>query len=207
LILALVCAAINMVLGIAIGALWGYSKVLDGIFNVIYNIIANVPYLLLISILVSVLGSSVFKDETGRFISFIIALTITGWLGIAYFFRNQVLIIRDREYNLASRCLGTNIFRVVSKNVLPYLTSVIVTVLATEIPAYIGMEVYLTYIGIGLSAKTASIGHMINIAQDGWLTFPWPFWVPVFFSSVLTISLYVMGQNLADASDPRSHMQ
>lgn len=197
--LSLICAVINMTLGILIGSLWGYSKTLDAIFNVIYNIVANVPYVLLISILVYVLGAG--------FGSFVFALTITGWLGIAYFFRTQVLIIRDREYNLASRCLGTPIFRVVVKNVLPYLTSVIVTIMATEIPSYIGMEVFLTYIGIGLPSSTPSIGHLIGIAQDGWTKFPWPFWVPVIFSSILTIALYVMGQNLADASDPRSHMQ
>ena len=197
--LSLICAAVNMTLGIAIGALWGYSKVLDGIFNVIYNIVGNVPYILLISIIVRVMSAG--------FGSLVFALTITGWLGISYFFRNQVLIIRDREYNLASRTLGTNIFRIVGKNVLPYLTSVIVTLIATEIPAYISMEVYLGYIGIGLPPGTPSIGQMIHDGQDGWTTFPWPFWVPVIASSILAVSLYVMGQNLADASDPRSHMQ
>ena len=121
--LALVCAIINMVIGIILGAIWGYNKTLDMILNVFYNIIANVPYILLISILVYVIGFG--------FWSFVFALTITGWLGIAYFFRTQVLIIRDREYNLASRCLGTNIFRIVRMNVLPYLISVIVTIMAT----------------------------------------------------------------------------
>lgn len=197
--LSLICAAINMVLGIVIGALWGYSKPLDGVLTVIYNIIGNVPYILLISIIVRVMSAG--------FWSLVFALTITGWLGISYFFRNQVLIIRDREYNLASRCLGTNIFRIVGKNVLPYLTSVIVTLIATEIPSYISMEVFLGYIGIGLPPGTPSIGQMIHDGQDGWTTFPWPFWVPVIASSILAVSLYIMGQNLADASDPRSHMQ
>ena len=197
--LAVICAAINMVLGIIIGALWGYSKVLDNIFNVIYNIVSNVPYILLISILVYVLDRG--------FGSFVFALTITGWLGIAYFFRTQVLIIRDREYNLASRCLGTPIGRVVVKNVLPYLTSVIVTLIATEIPSYISMEVFLSYIGIGFSGTTPSLGRMIEVGSTGWQNFPWTFWVPVAVSSALTIALYFTGQNLADASDPRSHMQ
>lgn len=196
--LGLICAVINMTLGILLGAVWGYSKFLDSIFNVVYNIVANVPYILLISILVYVVGSG--------FGSFIFALTITGWLGIAYFFRTQVLIIRDREYNLASKCLGTNIFRIVRSNVLPYLVSVIVTIMATEIPSYIGMEVYLTYIGIGLSSEIPSLGHMIGDAQGNWTVVPWPFWAPVAVSAFLTITLYFVGQNLADASDPRSHM-
>lgn len=196
--LGLICATINMTIGILLGAVWGYSKVLDAIFNVIYNIVANIPEVLLLAILVYVIGSG--------FGQFVFALTITGWLGIAYFFRTQVLIIRDREYNLASRCLGTNIFRVVRSNVLPYLVSVIVTIMATAIPSYIGSEVFLTYIGIGLSAEVPSLGHMIGNAQGTWTVNPWPFWVPVAVSAMLTIALYFVGQNLADASDPRSHM-
>ena len=198
LLLAIICAAINMSIGIVIGAVWGYSKKLDAVMLVIYNIIANVPYILLISVLVYVIGSG--------FWSFIFALTVTGWLGIAYFFRTQVMIIRDREYSLASRCLGTPVRRVITKNILPFLTSVIVTLLATELPSYINMEVFLSYIGVGLSASVPSLGRMIQQGQTAFLTFPWAFWPPVAVASAITIILYLQGQNLADASDPRTHM-
>lgn len=198
LLLSIICAAINMTVGILMGAVWGYSKKVDAVMLVIYNIIANVPYILLISVLVYVIGSG--------FGSFIFALTITGWLSIAFFFRTQVMVIRDREYSLASRCLGTPIPRMVSRNILPFLTSVIVTLLATELPAYISMEVFLSFIGIGLSADIPSLGQMINSAQSAFLTFPWAFWAPVAVASAITVILYVLGQNLADASDPRTHM-
>lgn len=197
--LSFLCALINMSLGVIIGAVWGYNKVVDSVLNVVYNIIANVPYILLISVIVYAIGSG--------FGSFVFALTITGWLGISYFMRTQVLIIRDREYNLASRCLGTPMLRIVAKNVLPYLTSVIVTLLASEIPSYISMEVFLSYLGIGLDGDTPSLGHMIENAQTSWTTVPLAFWVPVAVSSIITVILYVVGQNLADASDPRSHMK
>lgn len=196
--LATICAAINMTLGIIIGAVWGYSKKIDSVMLVIYNIVANVPYILLITVLVYVIGSGFWQ--------FVLALTITGWLPIAFFFRTQVMIIRDREYSLASRCLGTPINRVISKNILPFLTSVIVTFLATELPSYISMEVFLSYIGIGLSAEVPSLGRMVSDAQSAFLVFPWAFWAPVIIASAITIILYVLGQNLADASDPRTHM-
>ncbi len=198
LLLAIICAAINMLVGIVMGAVWGYSKKFDAVMLVIYNIVANIPYILLITVLVYIIGSG--------FWSFIFALTVTGWLGIAYFFRTQVMIIRDREYSLASRCLGTPIPRVISKNILPFLTSVIVTLLATELPSYISMEVFLSYIGAGLSAEVPSLGRMIEEAQSAFLTFPWAFWSPVAIASAITVILYVLGQNLADASDPRTHM-
>ena len=198
LILAVICAAINMTIGVILGAVWGYSKRFDQIMLVIYNIIANVPYILLISVLVYIIGAG--------FWSFVFALTVTGWLGIAYFFRTQVMIIRDREYSLASRCLGTPISRMISKNILPFLTSVTVTLLATELPSYISMEVFLSYIGVGLSAEVPSLGRMIQEAQSAFLVYPWEFWPPVAIASAITIILYVLGQNLADASDPRTHM-
>ena len=198
LLLAMACAAINMLIGIVIGAIWGYSKKFDAFMLVIYNIVANVPYLLLISVLVYIIGSG--------FGSFIFALTVTGWLSISYFLRTQVMIIRDREYSLASRCLGTPINRVISKNILPYLTSVIVTLLATELPGYISYEVYLSFIGIGLSANIPSLGRMISQAQSAFRTFPWEFWPPVIVASLVTIILYLLGQSLGDATDPRTHM-
>lgn len=198
LILAVVCAAINMTIGIIVGAVWGYSKRVDSVMLVIYNIIANVPYILVISVLVYIIGSG--------FWSIVFALTVTGWLSISYFFRTQVMIIRDREYSLASRCLGTPTVRVISKNILPFMTSVIVTVLASELPSYISMEVFLSYIGVGLSAEVPSLGRMIQEAQSAFLTYPWEFWPPVAIASAITIILYVLGQNLADASDPRTHM-
>lgn len=197
-LLAFICAAINMVIGIILGAVWGYSKQVDAVMLVIYNIIANVPYILLISVLVYIIGSG--------FWSFVFALTVTGWLGLAYFFRTQVMIIRDREYSLASRCLGTPTYRVIGKNILPFMTSVIVTVLATELPSYISMEVFLSFIGIGLSASVPSLGRMIQQGQSAFITYPWEFWPPVAIAALITIILYVLGQNLADASDPRTHM-
>ncbi len=198
LLLAIICATINMSIGIIMGAVWGYSKTVDKFMLVVYSIIANVPYILLISVLVYIIGSG--------FWSFVFALTITGWLGISYFFRTQVMIIRDREYSLASRCLGTPIPRIISKNILPFLTSVIVTLLATELPSYISMEVFLSYIGIGLSASVPSLGRMIQEGQVAFKSYPWAFWPPVAIAALLTIILYVLGQNLADATDPRTHM-
>lgn len=198
LLLAVVCAAINMTIGILLGAVWGFSKKLDAIFIPIYNILANVPFILVVAVLIYVIGSG--------FWNMVFAMTITGWLGIAYFFRTQVMIIRDREYSLASKCLGTPVGRIVSKNILPFLTSVIVTLLATEVPSYISLETYMSFIGIGLSAEVPSLGRMISAAQTAFITYPWEFWPPVIYAAMLTIILYLLGQNLADATDPKTHM-
>ena len=196
--LALMCALINMTIGVVIGAVWGFSKKIDIFMTEVYNIVANVPYILLISVIVLIMSASVW--------SMVFALTVTGWMAIAYFIRTQVIIIRDREYNLASRCLGTPITRIATKNILPFMTSVIVTLAATEIPSYISYEVFLSYIGMGLSEM--SLGKLIESAQSAMLTPGWEmeFWSPVAVASIITVVLYVVGQNLGDASDPRTHM-
>ena len=196
--LALVCAVINMTVGVIVGAIWGFSKQVDVIMTEVYNIIGNVPYILFISVMVMIF--------TASFWTMVFAMTLTGWLGIAYFIRTQVIIIRDREYNLASRCLGTSTFRIAMKNILPFMTSVIVTLVATEIPSYISYEVFLSYIGMGLS--DVSLGKLIYEAESAMVTPGWEFefWSPVALSSIITVVLYVVGQNLGDASDPRTHM-
>ncbi len=196
--LALIVAAINMTVGVVVGAIWGFSKRVDVFMMGVYNIIANVPYVLLISVMVMLFSAS--------FWTMVLALTVTGWLFIAYFIRTQVIIIRDREYNLASKCLGTSTFKIALKNILPFMTSVIVTQLATEIPSYISYEVFLAYIGMGMSDM--SLGRLIFQAESAMVTPGWgfEFWSPVAVSAFITVVLYVVGQNLGDASDPRTHM-
>ena len=196
--LAFVCAAINMTVGVIVGAIWGFSKKFDHFMIEIYNIVANVPYILVISVLVMLF--------TPSFWVMVLAFTITGWVTIAYFIRTQVIIIRDREYNLASKCLGTSTPKIALKNILPFMTSVIVTLLATEIPSYIGMEVFLAYIGLGLSDR--SLGRLIYESQNAMVTPGWEFefWSPVVIAAIISVVLYVVGQNIGDASDPRTHM-
>lgn len=196
--LAFVCAAINMTVGVIIGAVWGFSKKVDLIMTEVYNIIGNIPYVLFISVMIMIFTSS--------FWTMVLALTATGWIGIAYFIRTQVIIIRDREYNLVSKCVGTSTIKIALKNILPFMTSVIVTLLATEIPSYISYEVFLAYIGMGL--KDMSLGRLIYAAESAMVTPGWQFefWSPVVISSIITVVLYVVGQNLGDASDPRTHM-
>ncbi len=196
--LAFMCGLINMTAGVLIGAVWGFSKKVDIFMTEVYNILGNIPYILFIAVMVMLFSAS--------FWTMVMAFTVTGWLGIAYFIRTQVVIIRDREYNLASKCLGTSTVKIAMKNILPFMTSVIVTLLATEIPSYISYEVFLAYIGVGLNDM--SLGRMIYEAEVAMVTPGWEleFWSPVAVASIITIVLYVVGQNLGDASDPRTHM-
>ena len=200
--LAFVATAINMTLGILVGALWGYSKVFDKIFTEIYNIIANVP-----SLVITLIIMYSFTEWDNYFWKLILAFSLTGWLGIGYSFRTQVIIIRDRDYNLASRCLGTGVLRMITHNILPFLVSIIVTYITNYLPSFIGQEVFLAYIGINIPGEISSLGTAINngIKYISDPEYSHTFWIPVAVSAIVTITLYVAGQGLADASDPKNH--
>lgn len=196
--ISLIVTTINTVVGISVGALWGYSKKFDVVMMEIYNIVANVPFILIVMVLSYILGSGKWQ--------LIFAMTITGWMGTAYFIRTQVMIIRDREYNLASRCLGTPMRRMITKNILPYLISVIVTLISREIPSNISYEVFLSYMDLGLDQTVPSLGRLISNYTSFISAYPYLFWIPVAVLATVTVSLYLVGQFLADASDPKTHM-
>lgn len=195
---ALVATAITTILGIIVGMFWGYSKKMDAFMLEVYNVLANIPFTLLVMVMVYVLGAGKWQ--------LIFALSCTSWLGTAYFIRVQVMIIRDREYNMASRCLGTSTSKVLIHNILPYLISVIVTDVARTVPSYISYEVFLSYLGVGLGVEDQSLGQLIQLYAIYMDSASYLFWIPVAISALISISLYIVGQTLADASDPRTHM-
>ena len=85
------------------------------------------------------------------FWNLILAMTVTGWIGIAYSIRVQIMRYRDLEYNLASRTLGTPTLKIVTKNILPQLVSVIVTTTTQLLPAFISTEAFPFLLWIGIA--------------------------------------------------------
>ena len=103
--IAFFVALIEAVVGITVGVLWGYVRQLDFFFTELYNICDNVPSTIIL-ILISYVASPSVQ-------TLILGMSITGWIAMARFIRNQILIIRDRDYNVASRCIGTPTSRIV----------------------------------------------------------------------------------------------
>ena len=193
-------AIIEAIIGIMVGLLWGYVRWLDPILTEIYNVLNNIP-----STIILILVSYVLSPSIG---SVILSLSITGWIGMARFIRTQTLIIRDRDYNLASRCLGTPTGRVVIKNLLPHMVSVIMLRMALAIPGAIGSEAFLAYIGLGLPLDTPSLGNLANNGRKlmSTPTLRYQLLIPSAFLAIITICFYLIGNAFADASDPRNHV-
>lgn len=200
LMIGVIVALVEAVVGIFMGVVWGYVRKLDRVMTEIYNVLDNIP-----STIVLILISYIMKPGLS---TIIFAMCLTGWLGMARFIRNQIVIIRDRDYNLASRCLGTGTFRIIVKNLLPYLVSVITLRMALAIPGAIGNEVFITYIGLGLPTDIPSLGNLINEGRK-LITSPalrYQLIFPAVVLSIITIAFYIIGNAFADAADPKNHM-
>jgi oligopeptide transport system permease protein len=200
LMIGLLVAIWQAIAGITIGALWGYVRSLDRFITEAYNVIDNIPTTIILILLTYIMRPSIG--------TLVFAMCITGWRGMALFVRNQIVIIRDREYNLASKCLGTPTRRIITRNLLPYLVSVIMLRMALAIPEAIGSEVFLTYIGLGLPISIPSLGNLINEGRVVMMvsSLRYQLIFPAIVISIITISFYVIGNVFADAADPRNHI-
>ena len=196
-LISIIATLINLIIGIIIGALWGISKSVDRVMIEVYNIISNIPSLLIVIVLTYSIGAG--------FWNLIFAMTITGWVGIAYTIRIQILRYRDLEYNLASRTLGTPTYKIVTKNIMPQLVSVIVTTTSQMLPNFISYEAFLSFFGLGLPVTVPSLGRLISDYSQNVTTNAYLFWIPLTTLILVSLSFFVVGQNLADASDPRTH--
>ena len=196
--LALLVALGECVLGVVIGCLWGYVRQLDRPLTELYNIINNIPTIIYMTLISLMVGQS--------FTIMAVSLICFGWLTMARNVRNLVLMYRDREYNLASRCLGTPIWRVLSKNIFPYLISIVILRLALSIPSTIALESTLSYLGLGLDINTPSLGILLRNARNYFLDYPYLLVFPAVIVSLITITFYLVGNAFSDAADPRNHV-
>ena len=196
--LALVVAVGEAIVGVAIGCLWGYVRWLDRPLTELYNVINNIPTVIYMTLVALIVGQGFGIMAT--------AMIAIGWLVMARNVRNLVLMYRDRECNLASRCLGTPVWRVLAKNIFPYLISVVILRLALSIPGTIALESTLSYLGLGLGAATPSLGLLLRNARNFFLDYPYLLIEPAVIVSLITVTFYLVGNAVSDAADPRNHV-
>ena len=206
LILGVVVAVIDTILGIVIGSLWGYFKWLDPILIEFRNFVNNLPTLLLDILLMQILKPYMKQFS---FLIIVFLLTALGWVGLAGFIRNQIIIIRNREYNIASQTLGSSSVAMITHNLLPYLVSVIITVVSTAIPEAISAEVGLAYFDLSFRVidNQITLGQVLTTVCKSlnWMQYPYLLIAPMMVMAPLTICFFYLGLALADATDPKTH--
>ncbi len=203
LVLATISSVACLVIGTFFGLIWGFFRKLDPIFIELYNLVSNIPSLL-IYLLLAKIFSEAFPTTKAE-VRLIISLTLLGWIGLARFIRNQVLIITNREYNVASKTLGTPALRIMGKNLLPYILAVVITEASLIIPGMISSEVSMSYFGVGLSTDSVAIGAILKMGMSNFVQYPWTLLAPSIILAWIIFTFFLFGISLSDALDPKKH--
>ena len=195
--LAVMVALGQIIAGVIIGLLWGYVRWLDRPLTELYNLIDNIPTIIYMTLIALMVGKTTLVMG--------VTMIAFGWLATARNVRNLVFMYRDREYNLASRCLGTKLTRILAKNIFPYMVSVVVLRLALAIPGTIAYETTLTYLGL-MDITKPSLGLLLRDARSFFLDYPYILIFPAAIVSIISITFYLVGNAFSDACDPRNHV-
>lgn len=190
-------ALIDCVVGIIYGGISGYKGGrTDNIMMRFVEVLYGLPYLLVVILLLVVLGPSLF--------TIILALSITGWVGMARIVRGQVLQIKNYEFVHASQSFGAKTGRIIRRNLIPNTMGPIIVQMTLTVPSAIFAEAFLSFLGLGIQSPHASWGVMANdslstILSGHW----WRLFFPAFFISATMFAFNVLGDGLRDALDPR----
>ena len=207
-----VAAIMVLIIGLLYGSIAGYfGGRLDLIMMRIVDIIYSLPDMLLIILLSvvfnerlkPVIENTVLNKRGTNMISMFIVFGLLYWVGMARLIRGQILSIKNNEYVLAARCIGTKNGRILRRHILPNCLSVIIITTALQVPSAIFTESYLSFLGLGVSAPLTSLGSLANQAREGMQSYPLRLVVPAVIICLIVLALNLLGDGLRDAFDSK----
>ncbi len=194
----LVAVAIMEAIAIILGSLAGYyGGVVDWIVMRLVDIVMTFPWLIIVVILVTLLGPSVFNA--------MLAIGILGWTIPTRLVRGQILAIREMDYVLSARAIGVQNWRIIISHVLPGVVGPLVVNATFAVAGAILTEAGLSFLGLGVQPPIASWGNMMNAAMELIILeqMPW-LWVPPGVCVMLSVlAINFIGDGLRDALDPK----
>jgi len=196
LFIAFVAAAIDVVIGVLYGGISAYyGGRVDDIMQRIVEILYGIPNLVVVILMILVMDPGIM--------AIIIAITLTGWIGMSRIVRGQVLKYKNQEFVLAARTLGASNNRIIGKHLLPNILAIIIINTMFTIPGAIFFEAFLSFIGLGLQPPAASLGTLINDGYKLMQFQPHILLFPSLVLSLLMIAFNLLGDGLRDALDPK----
>lgn len=203
-------AVIVLFIGTIYGSISAFSggKV-DMVMMRIVDVIYSLPDMVIIILLSVVLNNAfdlegtIFEDIGTSLISIFIVYALLYWVGMARLVRGQVLSVKQTEYVLASRSIGTSTGMTISKHIIPNCLSVIIVSATLQVPSAIFTESFLSFIGLGVSAPMPSLGSLASDAVSSLSTTPYLLLIPAVFICLIVLALNLMGDGLRDAFDPK----
>ncbi|MEX3744543.1 MULTISPECIES: ABC transporter permease [Lysinibacillus] len=196
LFIGIAAAIIDLIIGVIWGSISGLAGGrVDNIMMRIADVLTAVPYLLVVIVLLVVMQPGL--------VPMIIALSITGWINMARIVRGEVLSIKNQEYVLAARTLGASTGHLIIKHLVPNALGAILVTMTLTIPSAIFTESFLSYLGLGVPAPTASWGTMASEGNKAIGNAPWRLIFPAVFISLTIFAFNAVGDGLRDALDPK----
>lgn len=196
LLIAFLAAFIDLVVGVTYGSISGYfGGRLDNIMQRFIEILYGIPNLIVIILMLLIFEPGI--------IPIAVAMSITGWIGMARIVRAQVLKLKSQEYVLAARTLGASNGRIMAKHLIPNVMGSIIIAVTFTIPSAIFFEAFLSFIGLGIQVPEASLGSLVNDGSRYMQIFPYQLAFPATVLSVIMLSFNLVGDGLRDALDPR----
>jgi len=196
LIVAFVATFINVTIGVIYGGVSGYlgGKV-DLIMMRFIEIVYSIPQLLWIILLMVVMKAGIKP--------IIIAISITGWGGMARVVRGQVLQLKQMEFVLAAKTLGADTGRLLLRHLIPNTMGPIIINLTFQVPSAVFTEAFLSYLGLGIPAPMASWGSLAQSGTVMLLIHPYMLFFPAALICIFMLAFNLLGDGLRDALDPR----
>ncbi|MBO6538428.1 MAG: ABC transporter permease [Rhizobiaceae bacterium] len=197
---------LSLVLGTAIGVLAGFFRRLDGALMRITDLFLALPLLPLLLVMVMLFRealSSRFGPETGIFILIVVAIGVTSWMQTARIVRGDVLALKEREFVLAGRSIGTPPRRIIFRHILPNVLSPIMVSATLGIANAIITESALSFLGLGFPPDFPTWGRLLFDAVDYLQQYPERVLWPGLAISLTVLSVNYVGDGLRDALDPR----
>lgn len=201
-----------MIIGVLYGSIAGYAGGrVDMIMMRICDVIYSLPDMLMIILLSVVLDETLGKAIEGTFlaklgsnmIALFVVFALLYWVGMARLVRGQILTIKENEYVLAARTIGTKPSRILKRHILPNCLSVIIISVALQVPSAIFTESFLSFVGLGVRAPMPSLGNLANAARQGLSTYPYRLVFPALVICLIVLSFNLLGDGLRDAFDPK----
>ena len=202
----LTAMVLSIVLGTLIGIVAGYFKRLDGPLMRLTDLFLALPLLPLIlvaSLLFRETLARMFGTEGGIFVLIVALIGVTSWMQTARIVRGDVLALKEREFILAGRSIGTNPRSMITRHILPNVMSPIMVSATLGIATAIITESALSFLGFGFPPDFPTWGRLLNDGVDRMVSYPERVLWPGLAISLTVLSVNYMGDGLRDALDPR----
>ncbi|QHQ34160.1 ABC transporter permease [Algicella marina] len=195
-----------LVVGTIVGVLAGFFRWLDGPLMRLTDLFLALPLLPLLLVVVMLFRDTLrtaFGPETGIFILIVGVIGITSWMQTARIVRGDVLALKEREFVLAARSIGTPSRRIITRHVLPNILSPIMVSATLGIANAIITESAVSFLGLGFPPDYPTWGRLVSDNQNFIALSPERALIPAVAISLTVLSVNFIGDGLRDALDPR----